>query len=208
MPLNLEEAYSARTGDFQIQRTNLFLDKNGYLHLLGELVNTSDMPKKNIIIYSTFTDSEGNVVGNASGSTSVRSLNQNYISPFELLLTDKQVSEKVTNFSLRFRSEDGIEKNYSLQEISASRPDIFGFIYVNGRVINQGDTPATNSLVIGTFYDRYGKVIDISKAMTEPVNITSKNQASFSIVMDEKERSPKIKNYTIIVDSDQYLSPQ
>jgi hypothetical protein len=44
--------------------------------------------------------------------------------------------------------------------------------------------------------------------MTEPVNITSKNQASFSIVMDEKERSPKIKNYTIIVDSDQYLSPQ
>ncbi|HEX9318292.1 MAG TPA: FxLYD domain-containing protein [Nitrososphaeraceae archaeon] len=207
MPFNMGPTCWAATADFQTKRTNLFIDNNGYLHLLGELVNTSDMPKKNIIIYATFFDSKGNMVGNTSASTAVRSMNRNYISPFELLLSDKEIAKKATNFSLEFKSENSVEKNYSLQEISIPRSDIFGFYYVNGRVINEGDMPAANTLVIATFYDKYGKVLDISKAMTEPVNITS-NQASFSVVMDERERSANIKNYSLIVDSDQYLSPQ
>ena len=54
----------------------------------------------------------------------------------------------------------------------------------------------------------HGKTIDITKAMTEPVNITSGSSASFSILMDKKEVSYKIRNFSLIADSDQYLSPE
>jgi hypothetical protein len=40
------------------------------------------------------------------------------------------------------------------------------------------------------------------------LNITAGNEASFSIVMDNRERSHKIKNFALIIDSDQYVSLQ
>jgi len=44
--------------------------------------------------------------------------------------------------------------------------------------------------------------------MTEPVNISSGSSASFSILMDKKDVSYKIRNFSLIADSDQSLSPE
>jgi hypothetical protein len=49
-------------------------------------------------------------------------------------------------------------------------------------------------------------MIGLSSAITEPSNITSHSMASFTVVMDDKLQSPKIKNYSLLVDSDQYAS--
>jgi hypothetical protein len=206
---DIEIIYSAAQDDFRIERTNLLTDSNGYMHIFGELKNISDEPKRNIIIYATFVDANGISLANASAGTAVRSLNQGYTSPFELLLLNKDAAKNVTNYFLQFKSETGLEKNYSLQLTSAElRLDIYGFYHINGKVLNQANDTATNSLVISSFYDHNGTILDISKALTEPLNITAGNEASFSIVMDNRERSYKIKNFALIIDSDQYVSLQ
>jgi hypothetical protein len=89
---------------------------------------------------------------------------------------------------------------------SKSRPDIFGYYYVSGRISNMGNETATNVLAIASFFDNNGKIIGLSSAIAEPANITSNSAASFTIVMDDKLQSSKIKDYTLIVDSDQYTS--
>jgi len=46
----------------------------------------------------------------------------------------------------------------------------------------------------------------LSSAIAEPSNMTSRGIASFTIVMDDKLQSSKIKNYSLTIDSDQYVS--
>jgi len=209
MIASVDTAYSNSQTDFMVLRTNTILDNYGYLHLFGELKNISNEPTENIIIFATFFDVLGIPIGNASASTAIRNLNSGYTSPFELLLLDKNVARNVHDFSLQIKSDRGVEKNYLL-EFTSVRPrlDIFGFYYIYGKVVNDGNETATNSLIISAFYDKNGKIIDITKAMAEPVNITTGYSASFSILMDKKEESHKIRNFSLIADSDQYLSPE
>lgn len=209
MIASVDTAYSNSQTDFMVVRTNTILDNYGYLHLFGELKNISNEPTENIIIFATFFDVLGIPIGNASASTAIRNLNSGYTSPFELLLLDKNVARNVHDFSLQIKSDRGVEKNYLL-EFTSVRPrlDIFGFYYIYGKVVNDGNETATNSLIISAFYDKNGKIIDITKAMAEPVNITTGYSASFSILMDKKEESHKIRNFSLIADSDQYLSPE
>jgi hypothetical protein len=209
MIASVDTAYSNSQTDFMVLRTNTILDNYGYLHLFGELKNISNEPTENIIIFASFFDVLGIPIGNASASTAIRNLNSGYTSPFELLLLDKNVARNVHDFSLQIKSDRGVEKNYLL-EFTSVRPrlDIFGFYYIYGKVVNDGNETATNSLIISAFYDKNGKIIDITKAMAEPVNITTGYSASFSILMDKKEESHKIRNFSLIADSDQYLSPE
>lgn len=207
--VNSGTGYSKLPADFLVQRTNMVIDNNGFLHLFGELKNTSTDPKQNITIFATFFDAAGKVVGNASGDTVVRDLMAGNTSPFELLFLNEKAAKEVHNFSLAFNSTNGPVKENAL-DISSARPrlDIFGIYYIYGTAFNSGNESTTNSLVISTFYDNNANIIYISKAMTEPVNITAGSSASFSIVMDKKDIGYKIKNFSLIIDSDQYVSSQ
>jgi hypothetical protein len=195
--------------DFRTHNTNMFIDTIGHIHIIGELENISDEPKRNIGIYANFIDANGTLVTNASAGTAVRSLNQGYISPFELLLLDNTLAKKVASYLLQFKGDNGLMKNYSL-ELTSSEDylDIYGFYHINGRVLNQGNKTATNTLVISSFYDHNGTIMHVAKALTEPINITEGNEASFSIVMDNRDSSHKIRNFTLTIDSDQYVSLQ
>lgn len=195
--------------DFRTHNTNMFIDTIGRIHIIGELENISDEPKRNVGIYAYFIDANGTRVANASAGTAVRTLNQGYTSPFELLLLDNTLTKKVANYLLQFKGDNGLMKNYSLELISAEDYlDIYGFYHINGRVLNQGNKTATNTLVISSFYDHNGTIMHVAKALTEPINITEGNEASFSIVMDNRDSSHKIMNFTLTIDSDQYLSLQ
>ena len=206
---NVDTAYASSQSDFMVRRTDTILDNHGYLHLFGELKNISNEPRNDIIIVVTFLDARGMPIGNASASTAARNLNSGYTSPFEVLFLNKNVVSNVHDFSLQIKSERGVEKNYLLKFTSVRpRLDIFGFYYIYGKVLNNGNETASNSVIIAAFYDKNGTTIDITKAMTEPVNISSGSSASFSILMDKKEVSYKIKNFSLIADSDQYLSPE
>ena len=83
---------------------------------------------------------------------------------------------------------------------------LFGYYYVSGRIFNNGGEAATNVLAIASFFDDKGKIIGLSSAIAEPSNMTSRSVASFTIVMDDKLQSSKIKNYSLTIDSDQYVS--
>jgi len=205
----VDTGYSSSQSDFMVRRTGTILDNHGNLHLFGELKNISNEPKSNLVIIVAFLDARGMPIGNASASTAVRNLNSGYTSPFAVLFLNKNVVSNVHDFSLQIKSDIGVEKNYLL-EFTSVRPhlDIFGFYYIYGKVLNNGNETASNSVIIAAFYDKNGKTIDITKAMTEPVNITSGSSASFSILMDKKELSYKIRNFSLIADSDQYLSPE
>jgi hypothetical protein len=69
-----------------------------------------------------------------------------------------------------------------------------------------GNDTATNVLAIASFFDSKGRMIGLSSAPAEPSNMTSHSISSFTVVMDDKLQSSKIKNFSLLIDSDQYTS--
>lgn len=194
-------------GNFEVLQTKTTVDQSGLIHLFGEIRNISDRPQQDIAIFANFYDQSGKNIGNGSGLVPVRSLNMGDISPFEIILLDSEQSKDVANYSLNFTSKAGSIKAENLVITSSkSRPDIFGYYYVNGRISNKGNDTATNVLAIASFYDKDGKIIGLSSAIAEPTNMTSLSTSSFTIVMDDKLQTSKIKNYYLTIDSDQYVS--
>lgn len=193
--------------NFKTLQTNTIIDQSGFIHLFGEIKNISHEPKYGIAVYANFYDKNGQNIGNGSGIVTARSLNIGQVSPFEILFLDKDQSNQFFDYSLNFTSKAGPHKAESMAITSSkSRPDIFGYYYVSGRISNMGNGTATNVLAIASFLDNNGKIIGLSSAIAEPANITSHSAASFTIVMDDKLQSSKIKNYSLMVDSDQYVS--
>lgn len=192
---------------FIVSERNIVIDRSGFIHLIGEIRNSSNETQRSITAYANFYDKNGQNIGNGSGIVSLRSLNAGQVSPFEIIFLDENQTKYFFNYTLNFTSEIGQKKPDSLVITSLkSRPDIFGYYYVSGRISNMGNDTATNVLAIASFFDTNGKMIGLSSAITEPSNITSHSMASFTVVMDDKLQSPKIKNYSLLVDSDQYAS--
>lgn len=193
--------------NFKVTQTNTLLDQSGLIHLFGQIKNISNESQKDVVIYANFYDKHGKYIGNASGIASVRSINPSQVSPFEIIFLDKDKSKLFSDYVLNLTSEIGNQKPESiLLSSSKSRPDLFGYYYVSGRIFNNGDKAATNVLAIASFLDDKGKIIGLSSAIAEPSNMTSRGIASFTIVMDDKLQSSKIKNYSLTIDSDQYAS--
>jgi hypothetical protein len=193
--------------NFKVLQTNTIIDQSGFTHLFGEIRNISNDSQYGVTVYANFYDKNGQNIGNASGIAAVRSLNTGQVSPFEIIFLDKDKSKQFSEYALNFTSKVGNQKSESMLITSSkSRPDIFGYYYVSGRISNTGNDTATNVLAIASFFDNNGKIIGLSSAIAEPSNMTSQSTASFTIVMDDKLQSSKIKNYSLTVDSDQYVS--
>ena len=193
--------------NFSVLEHNKVIDQNGFIHLFGQIKNISNETQRTITAHANFHDETGHNIGNASGIISLRSLNIREISPFEIVFLDKNRNNQFFNYTLNFTSETGVNKPDNLIVTSLkSRPDIFGYYYVSGRISNIGNDTATNVLAIASFFDNNGRMIGLSSAIAEPSNMTSHSMSSFTVVMEDRFHSSRIKNYFLIVDSDQYTS--
>ena len=167
---------------------------------------------KDVILTASFHDNDGLFLGNYSRSSELRVINPGESSPFEILFLDQATSNSVANFTLSATAEEASAlKEKQLTIVSSnSRLDLLGTFYINALIRNEGGEAATNSILIATLYDRNDNVLAIGKALAEAVpgssDIPSGSQAAFGIAITEKSQTSKISKYSLVADSDQYLS--
>jgi hypothetical protein len=197
---------------FTFHRQSSFLDETRILHVIGEVKNESGVPVKDIILTASFRSSDGMFLGNYSRSSELRAVNPGESSPFEILFLDQATSNRVANFTLSATAQEAaISKEKQLVIVSSnSRLDLLGTFYINALIRNEGGEAAMNSILIATLYDRNDNVLAIGKALAEAVpgsaDIPSGSQAAFGIAITEKSQTSKISTYSLVADSDQYLS--
>jgi peptide/nickel transport system substrate-binding protein len=167
---------------------------------------------KDIILTASFSNSDGMFLGNYSRSSELRVVNPGESSPFEILFLDQATSNRVANFTLSATAQEAsASKEKQLIIVSSnSRLDLLGTFYINALIRNEGGEAATNSILIATLYDRNDNVLAIGKALAEAdpgsADIPSGSQAAFGIAITEKSQTSKISRYSLVADSDQYLS--
>ena len=203
---------AAAEQQFTFHHQSSFLDETRILHVLGEVTNESGVPMKDIILTASFRNSDGIFLGNYSRSSELRVVNPGESSPFEILFLDQATSSSVANFTLSATAQEASSmKEKQLIIVSTnSRLDLLGTFYINAVIRNEGGEAATNSILIATLYDRNDNVLAIGKALAEAVpgssDVPSGSQAAFGIAITEKSQTSRISRYSLVADSDQYLS--
>lgn len=195
----------------EIRRTSSFIDENGIMHVYGEVRNLSAKPMTNVLINVSFFDNKGNLLNKFNGSAELSTINSGGFSPFEILYIDSHTVNQVRDFKISTEvSPSQSETRLKPAELKItptnSRLDIFGFYYINGRVINNGKYDSTNTLIIATLYDKNGNVIAIGRGLAEPLNITAGSNSAFGLAVTEKLQTYKTVTYSLIADSDEFAS--
>jgi hypothetical protein len=195
-----------RQQQFAIQKTSSFVDETNLMHVYGELKNISNKAMKNVVVTALFYDSNGKLLNEFRRSSEIRTVNPGEISPFEVLYIDTKTVNAVKNYTLSAAGQETEMKARALRITSnSSKLDLTGVYYVKGRVVNEGSEDATNSMIIATLYDKDGKVAVVGRAQTEPVNISSHSEAAFDLPVTEALQTYKVKSYSLLADSDQYV---
>src|SRR5918912_1807835 len=193
---------------FAFQKTSSSKDRNNIMHVYGLVKNISNKAFKNVIVKASFYDSSSSLLNDFRRSADLRTINPGEISPFEILYIDTKTVNDVKNYTLSASGEETQTKTRALRIVTnSSKIDtILGIYYITGRVLNEGSEGTTNSMIIAPLYDKDGNVILVGRAQTEPVNISSHSQAAFDLPVTAAPQIFKVKRYSLLADSDQYVT--
>jgi hypothetical protein len=202
-----QQAYA----EFSFHSQFSYVDETKIMHILGEIRNESDTAMGNVLIKISFYDKEGNLLDEFSRVPALDVINPGESSPFEILYLDPKTVDSVANFTMSAMGQAAEQKEKQLEIISSnSRLDLLGTYYINAAARNNGLEPASNAIMIATLYDREGKVVAIGKALAEASpgssNMTVGSEAAFGIAITEKLQTYRTARYSLVVDSDQYVS--
>jgi peptide/nickel transport system substrate-binding protein len=202
-----QQAYA----QFTFHNTFSYVDDTKIMRVLGEVKNDSDSAMRNVLVTISFYDADGNLLDEFSREPALQVINPGESSPFEILYIDQRAVGSVANFTMTAEGLDTEQKEKQLQVISSnSRLDLLGTYYINTAARNNGQEDAANVIMIATLYDKEGRVVAIGKALAEAgmgsSNITAGSEAPFGIVITDKLQTYKTVKYSLVVDSDQYIS--
>jgi hypothetical protein len=90
----------SKNNELEILGDSYYLDTIGILHLVGEVKNNSPLVAEFVKMIGTFYDNQGNVVATKSTYTDPSNISPNGKAPFELLVLDSAIVEKITKYRL------------------------------------------------------------------------------------------------------------
>lgn len=190
----------------QIVSTSTFTDDLGNFHVIGEVNNTSIDPQTNIIITALLSDTNNNVlVGNHSAFSSISTLRQTELSPFDIVIQDPQILGKFNFMEFSTTSQPAIEKpaNLVLNGTSAFLDNI-GNPHITGNIINQGQSPEQFLNLVATFYDNSSLGVVGTQSFGLNVGNLSQNQMTpFDITIFDNKTKSQGKFYSLNMDSTQ-----
>ena len=203
-----ESAFAQLTNDniIQIASTSTYTDDFGNFHVIGEVNNTSIDPQTNIIITTLLSDTNNNVlVGNYSAFSSISTLRQTELSPFDIIIPDPQILGKFNFMEFSITSQPAIEKpaNLVLNGTSAFLDNI-GNPHITGNIINQGQFPEQFINLVTTFYDNSTLGVVGTQSFGLNVGNLSQNQMTpFDITIFDNKTKSQGKFYSLNMDSTQ-----
>src|SRR4029079_2882170 len=160
----------------------------------------------NIIITTLLSDTNNNVlVGNYSAFSSISTLRQTELSPFDIIIPDPQTLGKFNFMEFSTSSQPAIEKpaNLLLNGTSAFLDNV-GNPHITGNIINQGQSPEQFLNLVATFYDNSSLgVVGTQSFGLNVGNLENNQMAPFDISITDNKTKSQTAFYSINVDSAQ-----
>jgi hypothetical protein len=182
----------------KLLETYLIQDQNKFHHIIGLAQNDLNMTLDNIFVRVNILDKDNTILGNYSNQVAVHPLNPSEITPFDVILYDKDRNSLIKNYTIDSTYEK-VNTNIRDLEIHStnSKLDATGFYYISGRINNNMNITSNSTTIIAALNDKNGDLIGIWKAQSEPYNIPPFSAASFTIPVTDRLLGFNINNYTL-----------
>ena len=182
----------------KLLETYLIQDQNKFHHIIGLAQNDLNMTLDNIFVRVNILDKDNSILGNYSNQVAVHPLNPSEITPFDVILYDKDQNSLIKNYTIDSTYEK-VNTNIRDLEIHStnSKLDATGFYYISGRINNNMNITSNSTTIIAALDDKNGDLIGIWKAQSEPYNIPPFSAASFTIPVTDRSLGFNINNYSL-----------
>jgi hypothetical protein len=182
----------------KLLETYLIQDQNKFHHIIGLAQNDLNMTLDNIFVRVNILDKDNTILGNYSNQVAVHPLNPSEITPFDVILYDKDRNSLIKNYTIDSTYEK-VSTNIRDLEIHStnSKLDATGFYYISGRINNNMNITSNSTTIIAALDDKNGDLIGIWKAQSEPYNIPPFSAASFTIPVTDRSLGFNINNFTL-----------
>jgi ribosomal protein L40E len=196
----------AATRSAKIQNDSSYVDSDGGYHVLGEVLNTGSTALGFVKLTVTLKDANGQVVHAMLAIMMSFCLPAGQKAPFEVGEADEAKSARVSSYTLALEaleeSTTVCEGVLAIQGVSSSKTDPGGYFEVVGEIKNNGAQTSNGTVIVATFYDGAGKVIDIEYPGIMLNRDISPGEASkFTVRVLDASISNRIEKYSIFAES-------
>lgn len=157
-------------------------EANGLYTVVGEVINNVGYPVFNTKVVASFYDANGALIGAQETVTLLTRIGIELSSPFKLSIPS---SGNINRYELTLVWDDiSIIDNQELTILSQeTRKD--GQLEIFGELRNDGSVGVNNIVVVATFYDAAGAVVDVYQGTVSKADLASDETTSYSIVVPD-----------------------
>lgn len=157
-------------------------EANGVYMVVGEVINNVGYPVFNTKVIASFYDANGALIGAQETVTLLTRIGIELSSPFKLSIPS---SGNISRYDLTLVWDDiSIIDNQELTILSQeTRAD--GQLEIFGELRNDGSVGVNNIVVVATFYDAAGAVVDVYQGTVSKAELASDETTSYSIVVPD-----------------------
>ena len=174
------------------------------LNIVGEIQNTGNSVAKFPEVQISCYDINHNLIKSQDIYTILNFLNPNGKSPFTTQIFGVDNMETY-NLSVNW-AETATIRDAALKIISSDSHIDSSFYYVDGTIMNTGNTTATGIHLALTFYDNSGNIFDVGSAVADNIGAGQTGTFESILVSFSPGGISSIASYSIAVESDQYES--
>jgi len=146
---------------------------------VGEVVNGSPSPVYNVTVIATFYDTSGALVGAMQALAYLPATIPTQANPFKIQLANAPAS--VSTYQLALHYDDISIVTYDRPTIISEDVKTENGIEITGQMRNDHRSALQNLVVVTTFYDNTGAVLDVVPGQVSLASIPAGATANYSV---------------------------
>jgi hypothetical protein len=151
----------------------------GTLYIVGEVINGSPHPVFDVTVIATFHDAAGNLVGATEAATFLPQTQLTQANPFKLQLPNAPSS--ISDYHLTLRWNEISIVSFGRATIIKEEITQEEGIEITGEIRNDHRSDLRNLVVVATFYDESGSVIEVVRGRAAIDILPPNGTATFSV---------------------------
>ena len=183
-----------------------YVGDDGFLHIVGEVINDTSAPINQTILEATLYDEDGHITSVKQANSLINTIMPGMRGPFDLVVGGSEV-ESVHSYELAVSYKIGAPKNQAIDIVSSEMlTDNHDNLMIKGAVTNRGEITANIVSVVATVYDRDGSVAAVSRVHPEPDYLRVNSEAFFLVPIPDKAQTSEISDYLLVAESEEYAA--
>ena len=190
--------------DVYIDNEHKYIENDGTLHIVGEIINESNKPINQVEVNAVFYH-DGSTVYQASTENLTSIIMPEMKGAFDLIVIEDMGDVDHYTLDVSFKIAQPKEQVIEITSSEFTQGPIDN-ISIQGTVANNGEITANMIKVIATLYDRDGNVVAVSQANTKPDYLRANDESFFVIPIMDKTHINAIVDYSLVAESEEYTA--